>query len=108
MTEDVFNVLHDDPGKVTHRGFMKPAPLSPQGSFIYLFNYSIIPALRGTAHSRTLIKNYASELNAIPSLGLAAVTVSADGARIARKFGLTERGSMTHDGEPEQVYAARL
>lgn len=108
VEKDVFNVLHDTPEKITHRGFMKPVPLAPEGNWIYLFNYSIIPSLASTAQSRALIKNYAAELKNIDIKGLAAVTVTADGIRIAKKFGLCHRGTMTHDGETEQVYALRL
>lgn len=109
VAEDVFKILHDAPEKITHRGFMKPVPLAPEGNWIYLFNYSVIPALRGTEQSRALVKSYATEIKCLPQVkGMAAVTVSEDGARIAHKFGMTERGIMTHDGAAERVYTTCL
>lgn len=109
VAEDIFAQLYNTPGEIKHRGFIKPlSTLSDKGDYIYLFNYSIIPSLRGTAQSRQLIKDYAATLKNIAIKGMAAVTVSEDGARIAEKFGLSCRGDMTHDGDVERVYAACL
>ncbi len=105
ISESAFHMLHDRPHEITSRGFMLPEAGSP---YIYLFNYSIIPSLRGTAFSRQLVKNYAAEIARLDAKGLAAVTVSEDGARVAQKFGLSYRGDMTHDGVKEGVYAAYL
>jgi hypothetical protein len=109
LPRDVFDRLHDAPQSLTHRGQVMALPgLPPGGGYLYLFNYSIVPALRKTAHSRALVQAYAREINATPHLGLAAVTVSPDGVRVAEKFGMSYRGDMTHDGVTEGVYALRL
>lgn len=109
IPRDVFDRLHDRPETLTHRGEIRPLPsLSPQGDYLYLFNYSIVPALQKTAHSKTMLESFARCVRSVPHKGMAAVTVSPDGARVAQRFGLVPRGSMTHDGVPEDVYAFRL
>ncbi len=105
----VFDRLHDAPQTLTHRGDAAPlTSLSPDGDYLYLFNYSIIPALQKTESSRAMLQTFARAVCATPHRGMAAVTVSPDGARVAERFGLRLRGVMTHDGEPENVYAFRL
>ncbi len=109
ISENVFSILYHTPSNIKHRGFMQALPeLSQHGNYIYLFNYSIIPSLRGTAQSKQLIKNYAADLKNIAVKGMGAVTVSPDGMRVAEKFGLSYRGDMTHDGVAEKVFAAYL
>ncbi|MBI4031233.1 MAG: hypothetical protein HY370_06105 [Proteobacteria bacterium] len=105
----IFDRLHDAPQTLTHRGQIMPLPgLSRGGDYLYLFNYSIIPALHKTPESKAMIQDFARVVRVAPHRGLAAVTVSPDGARVAEKFGMTRRGEMTHDGAPEDVYALRL
>lgn len=109
IPRDVFDRLHDAPQNLTHRGQIMPVPaLSQGGDYLYLFNYSIIGALHKTPESRTMIQDFARSVLSTPHRGLAAVTVSPDGVRVAEKFGMSYRGDMTHDGVPEGVYAMRL
>ena len=104
----VFEVMCSDPGTITHRGFMGPLrALEDHGSYLYLFNASIVPALRGTKQSRALMYSYARTIARIEALGKAAVTVSPDGVRASRAFGLSHVGNMTFEGEIEQVFAVR-
>jgi hypothetical protein len=105
IAPDIFDRLHDAPHMLRHRGDMMPAR---DGRHIYLFNYSIAPAFRKTAYSRAMMQDYAAAVRGLDCKGLAAVTVSKDGARVAERFGLRYRGDMTHDGAPEGVYALRL
>jgi len=109
VPHDIFSLLHDTPHELTHRGQIMPLPeRSSGGDYLYLFNYSIIPSLQKTPTSRALLQSFAREVKSTPHKGLAAVTVSPDGARVAERFGMNYRGNMTHDGEPEGVYALRL
>ncbi len=109
LPRDLFDRLHDTPQNFTHRGQIMPLPsLSPQGDYLYLFNYSIIPALHKTPESSALVQDFARTVRATPHRGMAAVTVSPDGVRVAEKFGMTYRGDMTHDSVKEGVYAFRL
>jgi hypothetical protein len=97
----VFEMLAHQPQTLTHRGQITPAGTS---EYLYLFNYSVIPQLRGSCTSSLLVKTLATDIAKQKPKGLCAVTVSEDGARIAKKFGMIRRGQMTHDGVPEDVY----
>jgi hypothetical protein len=102
MPAATFELLANRPGELCGRRVM-PEPLRPEARpWIYVFNYSVVPALRGTALSRTLIKTLAADLASVRPLGLAAITVSEDGRRIAERFGMQRRGVLR--GCEEQVY----
>ena len=58
-----------------------PLPaVGPTGSFLYLFNFSVIPQLRGTSAARRLVHAYASDVHAEEPRGLAAITVASERA----------------------------
>jgi hypothetical protein len=109
IVPEVFDFALSKPESITHRGFMMPLrALQAGGSYLYLFNVSIVPRLRGaTAQSRLLMQLYAADLAAVKKLGMAAVTVSEDGARLSRRFGLAQVGLMMFEDEPEAVFAVR-
>lgn len=71
--------------------------VEPGGSFLYLFNYSVVPGLRGTPLAARVIKALAEDVARTPHLGLAALTVSGDGERVARRFGMEARGAGRHE-----------
>jgi hypothetical protein len=104
-----FDIAYTNPETITHRGFMGPLrALQPEGNYLYLFNASIVPQLRpGTAQSRLLMQSYAADMAPVKKLGMAAVTVSEDGARVSGRFGLKYVGEMMFEDEPEQVFAVR-
>lgn len=83
--------------------FFLPAP--KKTSYIYVFNYSIAPALRHSPYSRTLIKDLAAVLSAIPYKGLFCAAVSAEGIRVAERFGMKPAGAVK---TPEGVDGERL
>lgn len=101
---DIFDMMHDTPERITHRGMMKP---QPNGEYIYLFNYSIIPAFQKTAQSKSMLQDYAKAISNIPHMGMSAVTVSTAGMNVARRFGLSQTGMMTHECEPEAVFCLK-
>jgi hypothetical protein len=103
----LFRRLSADPASIGHRGAILPlSEIDPAGTYIYLFNYSIVPPLRRTAHGASLIKALAQDIAGLPLAGAAAITLSPDGARIAERFGLLHVGDISVDGETEQIYAA--
>jgi hypothetical protein len=67
------------------------------GSFLYLFNYSVVPGLRGTRMAARVVKALADDVARTPHRGLAALTVSSDGERVATRFGMTARGRAAHE-----------
>lgn len=107
VSEQVFDLLDKSPEKITNRGDMRPVEMT-QDSYIYLFNYSIAAPLRQTEHSRSLINDFVKTITDLNVRGLAAVTVSPDGIRIAEKFGMTCSGQMTHMNDIENVYTKRF
>ncbi len=107
VSDEVFATLHKKPSDIKHRGFMKPVPESARNN-IYLFNYSVAPYLIGTEQSGALIKDFAQTIAETPKKSLSAVTVSEHGASVAKKFGMTHSGQMTHDGDVENVYTRQF
>jgi hypothetical protein len=101
----VFDTLRHKPDVITHRRQIVPlTAMEPGGTSLYLFNYSVVPQLKRTPCSATLLRALADDLRRIAPKGIAAITVSEDGARVARRFGLSHRGEMHSEGEIEQVY----
>lgn len=77
-----------------------------EGDFLYLFNYSILPTFRKGDGSRRLIKTLASEVSVVNSKGMAAITVSDDGSRVAGAFGLSKRSDILVGESPEQIWTS--
>ncbi|MDR0563239.1 MAG: hypothetical protein LBG73_11215 [Spirochaetaceae bacterium] len=85
VEEDTFDRLTDMQYRITNR-FFPPAPSATP--YIYLFNYSIAPALNHSEYSRILIKDYVSVISEIPYTGIFCAAVSADGVSVAERFGM--------------------
>ncbi len=77
------------------------------GSFLYLFNYSVVPRLRGTRMAARVVKALADDVAQTPHRGLAALTVSADGARVAQRFGMVARTPAAHVDAHETIFLCR-
>lgn len=105
LAPSTFEIMRTRPQTITHRGFMAPIPALDARPFLYLFNYSIIPPLQGgSEQSRALLAALAKDIRSCNPGGLAAVTVSKTGARVARRFGLEHSGDMMFEGEREEIY----
>jgi hypothetical protein len=108
----VLDRLAARPETVTDRGEAAPiADLGPQckatGADLLILNASIVAPLRGPHGSHRLMRALADDLAAVPKTGLAAFTVSADGARFCRRFGMVHTGDARIDGVAEAVYVRR-
>jgi hypothetical protein len=79
--------------------------VEPGGSFLYLFNFSVVPSLRGTAMAARVVKALAEDVRRTPHRGLAALTVSRDGERVVERFGMEARGGA---GAHETVFTSRV
>ncbi|MDR0525152.1 MAG: hypothetical protein LBG90_04700 [Spirochaetaceae bacterium] len=99
VEESLFKGLQDD--SVTNRFFL-PAPAGTE--YIYLFNYSLAPALNHTVYSRILMQDYGSVISNAPYKGLFCVTVSADGIRIAERFGMRPVGAIKTPDGLDRIY----
>ncbi len=112
IEESVFEKMEQAPSSLTNRGQIRPSllfnPQDEQGAYVYLFNFSVAPSLKGGWLARRLLEDLKNELTAFPKRGLASVTVSEDGQRVSRRFGLEKTGAMTHEGDVEDVFVRRF
>ena len=104
MSRTTFETFQNRPESLKTR-MVVPVPES-QGvhPLVYLFNYSVAPSFKKTPFSKMLMKNYAQELASQDPGGLAAITVSDDGSRIAQRFGLSLVGEFRLGNETERVF----
>lgn len=105
IAESALRRLELESGQVRDRG--EAAPVRTVGGAIYVFNYSIIPQGRsgvGSNVSRLMLRQLASDLDQHKQARRAAITVSEDGSRVARRFGMIHVGDICIDGEPEMVF----
>ena len=106
----LFELLCRSPAELGDRGALAPLSALDErgGSYICLFNYSIVPPLQHGPGSRRLLAALAADLARIRLRGLAALTVSPAGARVASRFGLQPVGELVVAGSRETAYAVRL
>jgi len=82
--------------------------VEPGGSFLYLFNFSVVPRLRGTAMAARVVKGLASDVARTPHRGLAALTVSREGERVVERFGMEARGRSDGTARHETAFTCRV
>ncbi len=76
------------------------------GDFLYLFNYSILPQLRRGEGSRKLLGALSEAILPVQSRGIAAITVSEDGSRVARRFELSFRHEIRVGASREEIWTS--
>jgi hypothetical protein len=105
ISAGVFSLLLERPETVSHRGLMTPLPRLDEPAYLYLFNASIVPQLRGASpQSALLMRRFADDIGGVRKKGLLSLTVSEDGRRFSRRFGMTQKGSIIVDGETEDIF----
>ena len=98
------DLLRNPPPSAPDRSFVRPAKAGETAAALFLLNYSIAPELRRSAASRALLAGLADDLAAMPqSLPAAALCVSADGVRVAERFGLRDHARIEVGGDLETV-----
>lgn len=103
----IYEALEETPHIIKHRGFIRPLPALPKDDpAIYLFNYSIVPSFKKTPFSKAMLAEFAQSVRASGAGRMAAITVSPEGRRVARRFGMEERGEIIFAGEKEQIYTS--
>ncbi|MGH6815013.1 MAG: hypothetical protein ACREC6_04855 [Hyphomicrobiaceae bacterium] len=106
VSETVYESLARNDVHIDYRGLAIPwSKVGDTGNYIYLFNYSIIEALRKSRESRIMMTFLAEQIGHIPIAGMAATVVSEDGARVARRFGLEYVRDVKIDGHSQRVFA---
>jgi hypothetical protein len=103
-----FERLEGADGGLADRRIWPLTPAPPRGQYMYLFSYSIVDPLRRSPWSRRLVRALAEDVGERAPAGLAALTVSADGRRVAERFGLRQTGVVHHAGSEEWVYTGRF
>ncbi len=86
VSKETFSLLEQ--GALSAGRSVPAISLAEEGALLYLFNYSVLPPLRGSEVARRLVRGLADEVNALQPRGVAALTVSSDGARVAQRFGM--------------------
>ncbi len=102
-----FARLEHEAASMRDRAVPPLAAVEPGGGFVYLFNYSVVPQLRGTSAARRLMQAYAGDVDAVGACGMAAITVSGDGERVAGRFGMRRTGTIVVEGCEEGVFTRR-
>lgn len=107
LFQQVAALPEGEDGTIHHRFFL---PAKVKTDYLYLFNYSIVPDLKGTRFSSELVKNFASEVNSMRTKGLFCATVSEDGSRVAEKFSMKKIGAIISEaGAPsDNIYLVRV
>ncbi len=108
MLASAFALLADDAHALRDRMVVPALEPELEGPFVYLFNYSVVGTLRRTPLSSNLVKRLAADIAAANPAGLATIAVSADGCRVAERFGMKRTGVLVLDGVEQFVFAARL
>lgn len=118
MLESVFNTFEKNPESLVDRtvipcprteGDRTKSQFAPaEKLFLYLFNYSVAPAFKKTQLSKRLMKDYSTLIHSKNAQGLACITVSDDGARIANRFGMLHSGNFKSGTTLEGVYTKRI
>jgi len=103
ISEASFTALSRD-GESRSDRLVAPLADDASGGFLYLFNFSVVPQLKGTSAARRLLQAYASDVNAAEPRGLAAITVSPEGVRVVERFGLRRAGTVRGEGGEEAVF----
>ena len=63
--------------------------------------------MRGTTCSKQLVRRFAEDVHSVAYQGLVAITVSAEGVRVAERFGMKRSGTLVVSGSEEWVYTVR-
>lgn len=100
MLSTMYNVFKCAPETLVDRTVVP----TKDSKLLYLFNFSVAEQLKKTALSRALMTQFAQDIERQKAEGLACITVSEDGARIAKRFGLKQSGYLTIEGSKEGVY----
>lgn len=81
-----------------------PCGYSEDSLYLYLFNFSVNPAFKKSALSKDLMKKFAQDILEQKPAGLACITVSEEGVRVAERLGMALAGYLCYEGNLEGVY----
>lgn len=102
MFESMYLLFKNNPEKLKDRTVVPSTSKAINRPYLYLFNFSVISALKKSPLSNLLMKKFVHDINEQRAAGLACITVSGDGARIAMRFKMSMTGYL--EGGIEGVY----
>lgn len=108
MLETHFDLFENHPGTLKDR--MVVPYLYPEGQkpFLYLFNFSAVSKLKKTELTSSLMKSFIHDIGYKDLGGMACITVSEEGTRLAGRLGMQQSGNLIVDGVPEGVFVKRF
>ena len=107
MQYSLFNTFMNRPEELEDRT-VPPGKFDPKRPIFYLFNYSVAPQFKKTTFAKVLLQSLSKDLGRQKPWGLAAITVSDDGSRVAQRFGMKKTGNLVLKGSTESVYCGIL
>jgi len=108
MYENVFSSFETSPAQIKNRMVVPNLYVKNSDAFLYLFNYSVAPGLKKSQLSNALIKTFSHEIHSKKPRGLACISVSEDGDRIASKFNMSSSGAFSIGENIEKVFTKRF
>lgn len=104
MNETMFELLKQSPERLRGRMVVPATEPNREKSYLYLFNYSAAPMFKHSSFSKRLMERYAEDIKDQQADGLACITVSEDGARMAIRFQMSFTGYLNSRGTTEKIY----
>jgi len=106
MLETTYNLFKNSPEKLKDRLVVSNGCVDNH-PYLYLFNYSVAAVFKKSDLTSQLMQKYVKDILATQPAGLACITVSEDGVRVAEQFELIYRGDLTFHGSVEGVYTTK-
>lgn len=107
MLDTMFETFQNSPEKLKNRMVVPNSAASVDGPLLYLFNFSVATPLKKSALTKALMTMCAEDIAKQNPKGLACITVSDEGIRIAKRFGMTCSGHLTIDNTTEGVFVTK-
>jgi hypothetical protein len=107
MLETAFEVFENSPERLKDR-MVVPCKLSQDPPFIYLFNSSAAPHLNKSLLTKRLMQYFIRDIENTHYKGLACITVSKDGDRVATRLKMRHAGDFSIGDSLEGVYVKRI
>lgn len=107
MLETAFEIFEKHPEQITDR-MVVPHPSSEPHPFLYLFNSSAAPHLKKSLLTKRLMQYFIRDIENSNYAGLACITVSGDGDRVASRLKMLHTGDFKIGDSLEGVHVKRL
>lgn len=106
MLDTMYETFTDSPEKLKNRMVVPHVQGRDAAALLYLFNFSVHAGFKKSPLSKALMTKVSEDIAKQKARGMACITVSDDGIRIAKRFGMHCRGYITCDDAPEGVFTS--